>query len=120
MQSAFSAVRKYLSYLFILFALIWVGIAFLAGSVFVLWPAVACGVGGVLLKAMPGSRLTVAWAPAASLLGLILSAYQVYEAIPLLSGAFATVASASAALFFLLGVGHVYLAYASYSAGSAR
>lgn len=120
MQSAASAVRKHLSYVFIVFGLVWVGIAFLAGSVFVLWPAVACGVGGVLLKAMPSSRLTLAWAPAASMLGLLLCGYQVYEAIPLLSGAFVTVAGASAALFLLLGLGHVYLAYASYSASSPR
>jgi hypothetical protein len=120
MQSVGPAVRRNLGYVFILFGLIWAAVAFASGSVYVLWPALACGVGGVLLKMRPASRLTIAWAPAASLLGLVLSAYQVYSAVPLLSGEFVTIAGASVALFLVLGLGHAYLAYESHAASQVK
>jgi hypothetical protein len=120
MQSAFSFVRKNLAYTFVVFGAIWVVIAFLAGSALVLWPAVACVVAGILLRAMPGSRLAIAWGPAAAILGLLLCAYQVYAAIPLLTGAFVMVASVSVVVFFLLGLGHAYLAFASYTTSQAK
>jgi hypothetical protein len=120
MESASALIRKNLAYAFVVFGLIWLGIALLAGSALILWPAVACGVGGVLLKLRPSSRLAAAWAPAAALLGLLLCAYQVYAAVPLLSGAFITIASTSTSLFVILGLGHVYLAYASYSSGPVK
>lgn len=120
MQPALSFLRKNLAYTFVLFGAIWVVIAFLAGSGLVLWPAVACAAAGALMKAKPSSRLSTAWGPSAAVLGLLLCAYQVYAAIPLLTGAFVAVASASVVLFFVLGVGHLYLAFASYAASSVR
>ncbi len=116
MQSALASVRKNLAYVFVLFGIIWVAVAFLAGSLLVLWPAVACVAAGVLIKMRPSSRLSIAWGPAAAILGLLLCAYQVYAAVMLLSGAFVTVASASVVAFLILGIGHLYLAFASYSA----
>jgi len=120
MQSAGSAIRKNLGYVFILFGFVWAAIAFVSSSVYVLWPAFACWAGGGLLKVIPDNRLTTAWTPAAAVLGLILSSYQVYQALPLLSGAFVTIAGASVALFSVLGLGHAYLAYASYTEGSVK
>jgi hypothetical protein len=120
MQSALDFVRKNLAYTFVIFGVIWVAVAFLAGSLLVLWPAVACMGAGVLMKVRPSTRLSIAWGPAAAILGLLLCAYQVYQAIPLLTGAFVTVASASVVIFLLLGLGHVYLAFASYSAAPAK
>jgi len=115
MQSATSFVKKNLAYVFVLFGVVWVAIAFLAGSALVLWPAVACMAAGVLMKFRPGSRLSLAWAPSAAILGLLLSAYQAYVAVTLLSGAFVAIASATVAVFIILAVFHLYLAVASYS-----
>ena len=120
LQSAASLLRKNMSYVFVLFCVVWLAVAYLAASWLVLWPAVACGAGGALLKLRPGRRLTNAWAPSAALLGFVLSAYQVYATVPLLSGAFVTVAGASAAIFTILAVAHAYLAYASYSGAAVK
>jgi len=120
MQSAFGFVRRNLAYAFVVLGLVWLVIAYLAGSPLTLWPAVACLAAALLIKVRPSSRLSIAWGPAAAILGLLLCAYQVYEAIPLLTGAFVTVASASAVVFFLLGLGHAYVAYASYSAAPVK
>lgn len=120
MQSALASVRKNIAYAFAVIGAIWVVIAFLVGSGLVLWPAVACVAAAVLLKVWPGSLLSIAWGPAAAVLGLLLCAYQVYEAVLLLFGAFAMIAGASVVLFFLLGIGHAFLAYASYSGVSVK
>ena len=120
MQSALGSVRKNLAYVFVLFGVIWVAIAVVTGSLLVLWPAVACVAAGLLIKARPSSRLSLAWGPSAAILGLLLCAYQVYEAVLLLSGAFVMVASTSVVIFFLLGIGHLYLAFASYSSSPVK
>lgn len=120
MQSALGKVRKNLAYVFVLFGIIWVAVAFLAGSLLVLWPAAACIAAGLLIKMRPSSRLSIAWGPAAAILGLLLCAYQVYAAAMLVSGAFVTVAGASVVIFFILGLGHLYLAFASYSSSPAK
>jgi hypothetical protein len=120
MQSALATVKKNLGYVFVVFGIIWVAIAFLAGSLLVLWPAVALAAAGVLIKLRPKWRLSIAWGPAAAILGLLLCGYQVYEAAMLVSGTFVTVASASVVLFFILGLGHLYLAFASYSSSPAK
>ena len=120
MQSGLDFVRKNLAYLFIVFGVVWVVAAFLAGSTLALWPAVALVVAGLLKKVRPNTRLSIAWGPAAAILGLVLCAYQVYAAIPLLTGDFATIAVASLVIFLVLGLGHVYLAVASYSSAPVK
>ena len=120
MQSAVSFVKKNLAYVFIVFGVVWVAVAYLAGSALVLWPAVACVAAGVLLRLKPNSRLSTAWPPSAAALGLLLCAYQAYVAATLLLGAFAVIASASLVVFVLLGLGHLYLVVASYSATSVK
>jgi hypothetical protein len=120
MQSALSGVRKNLAYAFVIFGLVWVFVAYLTGSLLVIWPAAACIVAGVLIKLMPSSRITIAWGPSAAILGLLLCAYQVYVAVQLLTGAFVTIATMSIVVFFILGVGHAYLAFASYSSPQVK
>jgi len=120
MQSALSLVRKNLAYVFVVFGVIWIAVAFVAGSALVIWPAAACIAAGVLLRVRPSSKITMAWGPSAAILGLLLCSYQAYAAIMLLSGAFVTVASVSAAVFVLLGLGHVYLAFASYTGPAVK
>lgn len=115
MQSPLASVRKNLAYVFVIFGVIWLVLAYLNGSGLTLWPAAACLVAAVFIKLRPNSGLTNAWGPAASILGLVLCGYQVYQAIPLLTGAFVVVASVSLVVFLLLGLGHAYLAYASRS-----
>lgn len=113
MQSVASFARRNLAYVFFVFALIWLGIAALAGSALILWPVLACGASGVFLKFTPASALAAAWPTASALMGLFLCGYQVYVAAPLVSGAFTTIAAISVVAFLVLGLGHVYLAYAS-------
>lgn len=113
MKSAASLLRRNLAYVFVVFALIWLAIAALTGSVLVLWPVLACGASGALLRFTPASGLSASLPTASAIMGLFLSAYQVYVATPLLAGAFNTIASISIASFAVLGIGHVYLAYAS-------
>ncbi|MDG6902146.1 MAG: hypothetical protein JRM80_09330 [Nitrososphaerota archaeon] len=120
MQSALSFLRKNLAYTFVLFGAVWVVIAFLTGSALVLWPAVACVAAGLLIRVKPSSRLSEAWGPSAAVLGFVLCVYQVYAAILLLGGSFVTVAASSLVIFLLLGLGHMYLAFASYSAESVK
>lgn len=120
MQSVLGKARNNLAYVFVLFGLIWVALAYVTGSLLVLWPAAACVVAGALIRIWPSSRISTAWAPAAAILGLLLCSYQVYEAVMLLSGAFVTVASISVVIFLLLGIGHLYLAFATYSPPSVK
>lgn len=99
------------AYAFIAVGVVWLGIAVVAGSYLILWPAVACLAGGTLLKMRPGRRLTWAWAVASAALGFLLSAYQVYSWSPYLGGAFSTLAGASLAGFAVLAVVHALLLY---------
>ncbi|MDV3293680.1 MAG: hypothetical protein LYZ70_05365 [Nitrososphaerales archaeon] len=120
MKSAASFVRRNLAYVFVVFALIWLGMALLTGSAFVLWPVLACGASGALLRFTPASGLAASLPTASAMMGLFLSAYQVYAATPLLAGAFSAIAGISVATFVLLGLGHVYLAYACLPARPAK
>ncbi len=113
MQSVSQTLRRNLAYVFIAVGLLWLVVGALTGSAFAAWPVVACILSGILLKAYPDSRLTTPWASATAIMGLFLSAYQVYAAAPLLSGAFATIAGSSMAIFFVFGVFHLLLLAAS-------
>ena len=104
--------RKYVAYAFVVVGIAWLGIAVLAGSVLILWPAVACLLSGALLKLKPGLRLTWAWAVSSAVLGLLLSAYQVYAWSPYLGGAFSVLAGGAIVGFAVLAVVHALLLYA--------
>jgi len=111
MSSALGALRRNVRYAFLLMGVVWLAIAAYVGSLLLLWPVVALLVGGALLMTRPGWRLTWAWVISAAFLGMLLSLYQAYVAASLVTGAFATVAGGSLALFALLFVVHIVLAY---------
>ena len=100
------------AYAFLAVGVVWLGLAAVAGSYLILWPAVACIASGALLKLRPGRRFTWAWAVSSAALGFLLSAYRVYAWAPFLGGAFSNLAGASLAGFAVLAVVHVFLLYA--------
>ncbi|MDE1858529.1 MAG: hypothetical protein KGI26_05650 [Thaumarchaeota archaeon] len=116
MASVVGMLRTYVPYLFIAVGVAWGAIGAFTGSFLVAWPAVACIVGGIFLRQMPGHRLTWAWAVATASMGLIVSVYQVYAWEPFLGGAFSTIAAASLAGFAVFAVVHVFLLYAGAAA----
>jgi len=98
-------------YAFIGVGVVWLAIAFLAGSALILWPVIACVAGGILLKEWPALRITWAWVVSAAAMGFLLSAYQVYAWTAFLGGAFSTLAAASLAGFAVLALVHLVLLY---------
>ena len=107
------------AYFFIAVGVVWLAVAILANSSLILWPAVACIAGGVLLREWPSGRFTWAWCVATAVMGFLLSAYQVYAWLSFLGGAFSTVAAGSTAGFGVLAVLHLLLLYACTSKPSA-
>jgi hypothetical protein len=105
------AMKSNAAYLFIAVGIAWLAVALFASSSLVLWPTIACVVGGVLLRLRPGERLTWAWTVSAAALGLVLSAYQVYAWAPFIQGAFSTVAVAAIGGFAVFAVVHLLLMY---------
>lgn len=114
------ALRNYLAYEFVVVGILWVVAAVSVGRAVVLWPAVTCLAAGVLLKVWPSGRLSWAWATASALLGLMVSGYQVYVALPLIGGVFSTVAVESLAAFAVFAVAHVVLFFTGYSPAAPR
>ncbi len=113
MPKVLDRIRDFSAYAFVAIGLVWLAIAFLAGSALLLWPVVACIVGGVLLRLRSGGRLTFAWASSAAVLGLVLSSYQVYQWMPFLGGTFNNLAAESLGGFAVLAVVHFVLLYAA-------
>jgi len=100
------------AYAFIVAGVIWLAVAVLAGSSLMLWPVGACIAAGIMLREWPSGRLTWPWAVATAVMGFLLSAYQVYDWLSFLGGAFTTVAVASVIGFAVFAIFHVFLFYA--------
>jgi hypothetical protein len=115
MPKVLDRVRDFSSYAFVGIGLVWLAIAFLAGSALLLWPVIACVVGGVLLRLRSGGRLTFAWASSAAIMGLVLSGYQVYQWMPFLGGTFNVLAAESLGGFAAFAVVHFVLLYSAAS-----
>ncbi len=98
-------------YAYIAVGVIWLVVAIATSSFLLLWPVVACVVGGALLKLRPSQRLTWAWATAAIIMGLALASYQAYKAATLVTGSFATIAGASLVVFVIFALAHLVLLY---------
>ncbi len=111
MSAILGTIRANSAYAYIAVGALWLAVAVLAGSALILWPVVACVLGGVQLKMWPARRLTWAWAVSTAVLGLLLAAYQVYAWVPFLGGSFGSVAAAATAAFAVLTVAHVLLLY---------
>lgn len=112
MSSILGSLRANSPYAYIAVGVVWLAVAALAGSALILWPVLACVLGGVQLRLWPTRRLTWAWAVSTAALGFLISAYQVYAWLPFLVGAFSSVAAAASALFVVLALLHVFLFYA--------
>ena len=112
MPEILGALKANAAYFFLAVGVVWIAVAFIAGSLLLLWPVAACLASGVLLKLRPGRRLTWAWVSSSATLGLLISAYQVYAWAPFLGGAFSTIAGMTLGVFAVLTVLHVLLLYA--------
>jgi len=114
------ALKSYLVYEFIAVGILWVVAAVYVDRAVVLWPALTCIAAGALLKLWPSGRLSWAWASASALLGFMVSGYQVYVALPLISGVFSTVAVESLVAFAVFAVAHIVLFYTGYSPAATK
>lgn len=94
---------------------VWVVVAVWLGLILVLWPALTCLAAGLLLKFLPSGRITWAWAISSAVLGLLVSAYQAYAAIPFIRGTFSFTATETLAGFVLFALVHLVLLYSGYS-----
>ena len=120
MSSVFGVLKGNAPYFFIAVGVAWGALGAFIGSFLVAWPVVACVAAGVLMRQMPGHRLTWAWAIATAALGFIASIYQVYAWAPLVGGAFSTLAWASIAGFAAFAAVHVLLLYVGGAAEPVR
>ena len=111
--------RANAAYAFIAVGVVWLAVAVLASSAYVLWPVLACFVSGAFLKLRPGERFTWAWSVSSAVLGFLLSAYQIYAWAPFIGGSFTTIAGASLIGFALFAVVHLFLFYAGLKPGAA-
>jgi hypothetical protein len=111
MPSILGTIRTNSAYAFFGVGVVWLAVAVVAWSGLVLWPVVAFLVSGYMLRQMPGRRLTWAWVVATTVLGFILSAYQVYAWAPFIGGAFSTLAAVSLAGFTVFALVHLLLFY---------
>ena len=111
MSALLGRLRDNSPYAFIAVGVLWLVVAVAADSALILWPAIACLLGGVLLKMWPTERLTWAWTVSAAVLGFLLAAYQVYAWVPFLGGAFSGVAAVASVVFIVFAVLHAFLFY---------
>jgi hypothetical protein len=114
MPPLLEALRKNTSYFFIAVGVAWLVVAALTGSVLVLWPVVACVAAGVLIRVIPGGRLTWAWTIASAALGLLLAAYEVYAWAPFIGGTFSTLGIEGTVGFGAFTVVHLLLFYSGW------
>ena len=111
MSAILERLRAKAAYAFLAVGVIWLAVAALAGSALILWPALACLLGGLQLKMWPTRRLTWAWAVSSAVLGFLLATYQVFAWVPYLGGAFSSVAAEAFGAFVVLALMHLFLFY---------
>lgn len=115
MSKISGTLRSNAAYAFLIVGAVWLGVAVNVRSYLVLWPVLTCLLSGVLLKVRPAERLTWAWTSSTAVLGLILSAYQAYAAVPLVGGPFSSTASLALGGFSAFALAHLLLLYAGNS-----
>ena len=112
MPSFVELLRKNSPYAFIVVGVIWIVVAFVAGSLIILWPVVLCIAAGALLKMRPGQRFTWAWATSSAAMGFLVAGYQAYFWVPYATGSLSSLAALSAGGFGVFAVVHLFLLYA--------
>ncbi len=120
LTSSSTLIRRYLPYAFIVAGVVWSAIIASDGSLLLLWPASLSILSGVILKWRPDSRLSLALSKATALYGLVLAAYQVLVALPLLESIFATIALFSVVSFVGLAVFNLVLLYGSFPKSASK
>jgi hypothetical protein len=113
MPSPVEMLRARLPIAFLAMGVVWLVFVYVASSLLVLWPAVTCLASGGLLLWKPKGKFTYAWARASAVLGLVLGAYQVLVAAPLVTGNFALIAAASLVVFLVIAAFNILLFYVS-------
>ena len=107
--------KSNLAYEFIAVGIVWTVVAVGLGLALVLWPALTCYVAGLLVKFLPSERITLPWAISSAVLGLLVSAYQVYVATPFISSTFSLVGTETLVGFVAFAFVHLVLLYFGYS-----
>ena len=115
MPKVFDILKSNLPYEFIAVGVAWTVVAVGLGLALVLWPALTCYVAGLLLKFVPSQRITWPWANSSAVLGLLVSAYQVYVAVPFVSSTFSLVGTETLVGFVVFSLVHLALLYFGYS-----
>ena len=93
----------------------WVGIVATGGGPLLLWAALAAVLSGIVIVAVPSNWMARPLAGASSLLGLMLTIYQAYEASTLLGTGLATLGAESLGLFVVFALIYVYQTAATIS-----
>lgn len=115
MSKVSGILKSNLPYEFVVVGVAWTVVAVGLGLAQVLWPALTCYVAGLLLKFVPSERITWPWAISSAVLGLLISAYQVYVAIPFVSSTFSLVGTETLVGFVVFTLVHLALLYFGYS-----
>ena len=112
MSSVLGMVRSNSAYAFIAVGVVWLAVAVIGSSALILWPVLACLLGGVQLWMWPTRKLTWAWAVSTAIFGFLLAAYQIYAWFPFLGGSFSSVAATASGAFAVIALLHLILLYA--------
>ena len=112
MSAILGILRGNSAYAYFAVGVLWLAAAVAAGSALILWPVVACVLGGVFIMKWPTRRLTWAWAVSTAIFGFLLAAYQVYAWVPFLGGSFSGVAAIASVVFVVFALLHLFLFYA--------
>ena len=115
MSAFLGTIKDNSAYAFIGVGVLWLAVAVVGGSFYILWPVVACVLGGVFLKMWPGQRITWAWTVSTAVFGFLLAAYLVYEWLPLLGGTFSGTAAIASVVFFVFAALHAFLFYLGFT-----
>jgi len=115
LPKASDVLKSNLPYEFVAVGVVWTVVAVGLGLALVLWPALTCYVAGLLLKFLPSERITWPWAVSSAVLGLLVSAFQVYAAIPFVSSTFSLVGAETLIGFVVFSLVHLLLLYFGYS-----
>ena len=114
MQPPLELIEEKAPYVYGVMGAIWLVLAVYVGSALLLWPVAALAAGGALMLYFPLNRVTQAWKLASAFMGFVLSGYQAYVAVPLLTGEFSMIAAASLVVFVVFCLAHIVVAYAGW------
>ena len=98
--------------LFFVTGVFWAGIIAVGGGALLAWAVLTCFASGAFLVVWESSWVTRPLVAASALFGIVLTAYQLYEALATLTTGLRSVAYVSAPLFAAFLVVYLYIFYA--------